>query len=317
MNEQDAPVLRIVVGVDGSEGSAAALRWAGRLALAAGGEVVATHVTLSTNDGYRPPGLPRVALNESDWRELVAGELEGNWCKELVEAGVPHRTRIEDGRAGPLLTAIAGEERADLLVTGRRALTPLSEMIHGSVSHHVLHHAPCPVAVVPSKPDNGRRAAPAPILRGTPVHRIVVGVDGSTGSDRALRWAIGLAARIDAEIVAVHACQTAAYVPRAGGTPYVPDLSSIERATREEFVHSWCAPLTSSRVRHRTVFREGPAAATLLDIAGEIVADLVVTGRRGRGDLAELVIGSVSHDLVHVAGVPVVVVPPLEAGAPE
>ena len=66
-----------------------------------------------------------------------------------------------------------------------------------------------------------------------------------------------------------------------------------------------------------TAVAQGPAAPTLLDIAGEIVADLIVTGRRGRGDLAELVIGSVSHDLVHLASLPVVVVPAPEAGAPE
>lgn len=70
----------------------------------------------------------------------------------MVRAGVPHRTRIEEGRAGPCLADIARQEQADLVVTGRRGLTSVAEPVQGSVSHYLTHHSPCPVAVIPMQP---------------------------------------------------------------------------------------------------------------------------------------------------------------------
>lgn len=140
----------IVVGIDGSDGSAAALRWATRLAQASGAELLVVHVIEPPAYDIRPLGLPRAVLNEADWRECIREEIDGVWCEPLVEAGVPHRTRVEAGRAGPCLVAIAGQERADLVVTGRRGLSSLAELVQGSVSSYVTHHAPCAVAVVPA-----------------------------------------------------------------------------------------------------------------------------------------------------------------------
>lgn len=59
----------------------------------------------------------------------------------VVEAGVRHRVQVEEGRAGPCLAAIARSENADMIVTGRRGLTGMAEMIQGSVRYYVTHHA--------------------------------------------------------------------------------------------------------------------------------------------------------------------------------
>jgi nucleotide-binding universal stress UspA family protein len=144
-----------------------------------------------------------------------------------------------------------------------------------------------------------------------PIRRIVVGVDGSEGAARALDWAIGLAAPLGAEVIAVCAYELPPYVPRAGGAPYVPEQENWERALRQDFELRWCAPLAGAGVRHRTVFEIGHAADVLLRQAETVVADLIVTGRRGRGELVELLSGSVSQRLVHGAHCPVLVVPPV------
>jgi nucleotide-binding universal stress UspA family protein len=52
---------------------------------------------------------------------------------------------------GPCLAELAGQERADLLVTGQRGLSSLAGLVHSSVSANLTHHAPCPVAVVPAE----------------------------------------------------------------------------------------------------------------------------------------------------------------------
>ncbi len=49
----------------------------------------------------------------------------------------------------PCLAAFAGQDDADLVVTGRRGLSGLAGLVQGSVSHLLIHHAPCAVAVVP------------------------------------------------------------------------------------------------------------------------------------------------------------------------
>jgi nucleotide-binding universal stress UspA family protein len=155
MTEKNDSIGRIVVGVDGSDGSAAALRWVSRLAVALDAELIVVHVIEPASYDTGSLGLPRAVLNEADWRQAIHDELEGTWCTPLTEAGVRHRTRVEEGHAGPRLVAVAAEEHAGLVVTGRRGLTRLAELLQGSVSAFVTHHSPCPVAVVPA----ARRAA--------------------------------------------------------------------------------------------------------------------------------------------------------------
>jgi nucleotide-binding universal stress UspA family protein len=151
MTAESGSIQRIVVGVDGSDGAAAALRWASNLALAEAAELVVVHVVEPASYHAGSLRLPRALLNEADWRQTIHDELEGAWCAPLTEDGVRHRTRVETGRVGLRLVAVAAEEQASLLVTGRRGLTGLGELLHGSVSAFVSQHARCPVAVVPAE----------------------------------------------------------------------------------------------------------------------------------------------------------------------
>ena len=109
-------------------------------------------------------------------------------------------------------------------------------------------------------------------------------------------------------MVAVHAYEMERATPRASHA-LVPGLEAWAAAERQAFERVWCAPLTRSGVACRMVFRHGRAGSVLSDVARELDADLVVTGRRGLNTLAELVAGSASQYLVHRAGCPVVVVP--------
>ncbi len=136
---------------------------------------------------------------------------------------------------------------------------------------------------------------------------IVVGVDGSPESAAALDWAIGLARRLQAEIVAVYAL----YLPVFAGSGYEAYLPVDEqwRAEQEKtFVRDWCAPLRSSGVSYGTIFRDGRPAAVIAEVADSYEADLIVVGRRGRSQVAELLLGSVSHELTHHCRRPVLVV---------
>lgn len=141
-------------------------------------------------------------------------------------------------------------------------------------------------------------------------NRIVVGIDGSAGATRAVQWAISLATRTGAEIVAVHVGQP---IPNAfGGYGFVAPVivPDWQDEVRGLFQEEWCLPLRKAGVSFRTVFEEGNPGPQLIAIAKRESAGLIVTGTRGLGAFREAILGSVSHHLVQHAELPVVVVPP-------
>ena len=137
------------------------------------------------------------------------------------------------------------------------------------------------------------------------MERIVVGVDGSENSRRALEWAILLASQFGAEVVAVHAIGLLAHL--ADG-PAVPSHSHLDEL-RKLFESSWCAPLTASGVPHRLVCLDGPPVPVLLDVSEREQADVIVVGSRGTGGFAELLLGSTSHQVAEHSTRPVLIVP--------
>ncbi len=139
--------------------------------------------------------------------------------------------------------------------------------------------------------------------------RIVVGLDGSSGSARALGWVIGIASALDAEVIAVHVFQLVPALPAPYGLAPFPYSEAWRSELEAQFEREWCAPLKEAAVRYRTVFEMGSPAPTLIEVARREGADMIVTGTRGLGGFKELMLGSVSHQLVLHATVPVVVIP--------
>jgi nucleotide-binding universal stress UspA family protein len=139
--------------------------------------------------------------------------------------------------------------------------------------------------------------------------RVVVGVDGSDASARALRWGAAHARAVDSRLVAVLTWQlTTLPAPSsatAGVVPPLPDWH--ERA--EQLLTSVCDSALGADAAHaeRVVLHQ-PAALGLL---GAVTADdLLVLGDRGRGGFSRLLLGSVSRQCAEHAPCPVVVVPP-------
>jgi nucleotide-binding universal stress UspA family protein len=137
--------------------------------------------------------------------------------------------------------------------------------------------------------------------------RIVVGVDGSTSSRAALRWAVNQAKLTGGTVDAVIAWQVPASMTGYGWmTPIVPDISfeDVAKQTLEEAIAEVVGSSEVPRVRSLVV--PGIAAQVLLEASAE--ADLLVVGRRGHGEFAEALLGSVSQHCVHHAHCPVLIV---------
>lgn len=139
---------------------------------------------------------------------------------------------------------------------------------------------------------------------------IVVGVDGSTNSRAALRWALDEARLRGDRIVAVAAWQFPTYAYT--GVAVAPPTAEIEQAAREGLAEAVREEVAAVAGEHpgvdiTQVVLEGPPAATLIEASR--TADLLVLGSRGLGGFRGLLLGSVSHQCSSHARCPVVVVP--------
>ena len=148
-------INRILVGVDGSAQSAQALEWAIRLARCAEAEIVAVYVIppptfLEYGAGYGVPVVP--AELDPEWRAETIQEFHDKWSAPLAASGLAYRTKVVDGRPAAVLSALADEESADLVVVGRRGRNVAAEMVLGSVSHELSHHCNHPVLLVSPQP---------------------------------------------------------------------------------------------------------------------------------------------------------------------
>jgi nucleotide-binding universal stress UspA family protein len=140
--------------------------------------------------------------------------------------------------------------------------------------------------------------------------KIVVGVDGSEHSRRALKWCAMYAAALDGEIVVVHAIGMPVIVSPMTATFPVPEFAPQDREKVEGIVTGdWCAPLVNASLPFRVVLKDGDPAFCIMQVAETEKADLVVTGRRGRGGFAELLLGSTTHALSHHLNRPLLIVP--------
>jgi nucleotide-binding universal stress UspA family protein len=142
------------------------------------------------------------------------------------------------------------------------------------------------------------------------INRIVVGVDGSKHSEAAVKWAVWMARGMHSEVVAVFAIAPPVYFDAGFTAPVAPPQFDEEwrAGMKEEFDEQWCKSLRDSGVKYRTILEDGRPASVIAKVADGVNADLIVVGRRGRGGVAELVLGSVSHELVLHSKRPILVI---------
>jgi nucleotide-binding universal stress UspA family protein len=140
--------------------------------------------------------------------------------------------------------------------------------------------------------------------------KILVGVDGSDHANRAVAWCAKHAASLNAEIIVVHAVDIPLYsAPGVGYLPVAPLTDEDRDQLRAVVQNEWCAALKDASIPIRVLVEDGPPATILMEVARREQVDMVVTGRRGRGGFAELLLGSTSHQLSHHLGCALTIVP--------
>lgn len=301
----------VVVGVDGSVISERALLWAAEQANLTGAQLrvvlVRTHPVPVTSVAPEPvwPWPVVHQRNEQDvakTKELLTG---------IVTATIPAdydidvKVDVVDSDSASGLIDIAREHRASMIVVGRRGRGGFKRLLLGSVSDEVATYADCPV-VVTSKPQNWQ-----------PESTIVVGIDGSEDSDRALRWAANQARLANARLHVVHAWDRPYVAPDslAGTVPFLAEDQDRLAESAEEVLQASLTRCLGDQagLKVTSEVREGYPSAVLTDVASGDHAQLLVMGTRGLGGFTSMLLGSVAHQCLHHAVCPVAVIRPPRA----
>ena len=132
---------------------------------------------------------------------------------------------------------------------------------------------------------------------------VILGYDGSEGSKRALAAAIELADALQRKLVIAYAYEVSAL----GGE--VQDLAKALREQGEGVLEEAAATARGAGLNPETTVISGDRAEALATLAAERGAGMVVVGSRGEGVLKGMVLGAVSHKLLHLSPAPVLVVP--------
>ena len=150
------------------------------------------------------------------------------------------------------------------------------------------------------------------------IQRIVLAMDGSPHSNAGARWAAAMAGGMGASIVAVYVIENPVDFSM-GVMPFVPPSLDPEwrDAMLVAFEKEWCEPLAAAQVAYSTRMEDGRAATEIVRVADEVEADVVVMGRRGRGGISELLLGSVSHEVAQHCKRPVLLISTSDHGQGE
>jgi nucleotide-binding universal stress UspA family protein len=288
------PGRSIVVGLDRSSGGRAAVEHAAVLAGRRHLPLRLVHAFEPSLFAVRPMG---------NWAAEVEGALRNSAERFVAETlsalardhpELPVSSRLQPGSAA--VTLLEESHSAACVVVGSRGSGDFVDLLIGSTTLHVASQAHCPVIAVPAPKDGA-----------APRHGVVVGVDGSPDSEDAIDVAFQLAAETHEPLHAVHAWTDPALLGPGAMLPLVYDPALVteeERLVLAEAMAGWSEKYPDVTVDQQVV--RGHPVATLTQ-AGEDASYLVV-GARGRGPLRGMLLGSVSHGVLHHARGPVVVV---------
>jgi nucleotide-binding universal stress UspA family protein len=291
----------VVVGVDGSGPALRAVRWG---AAEAGLRRVPLRLVIAFGwPADHGIGRPR---HGEGYRDVLLERARGQLA-EAAAAAVREEPDIEVEQqlvvGSPISALCAEAQRAQIVAIGDSGTSRVVGLLVGSVAVGLAVHASCPVVVVRGAEQEPSATASLPIL---------VGVDGTSSSEAAIAYAFETAAARGAPLVAVHTWSDVVFDPST--STGMVDCVVVEAAARQllsERLAGWAEKFPDVPVE-QVVTRDGPAHSLLAQAAR---AQLVVVGSRGRGEFSGLLLGSVSHALLHRAPCPVAVVRDPEAHA--
>jgi nucleotide-binding universal stress UspA family protein len=267
---------RILLATDGTPQSEAAAHVAAALAEASGAAVRVVHCW--SLEIHHRHGVWDVEIR-AEAEKLLADAVDRLHALGLEADG--RLMRSDGAHVGSAIAEAARAFGADLVIAGSRGLSDWRSLFEPLVSHQVLSAVDCPVLVI--------REDAASVLHEP--SRVVVAIAGGADVAPAVRAAIAAAAAPGSKVLVTHVIQT---VLGLQGAAYVEPNDEIQAMIAEAV-----AMLKDSGVTAESrVAGPGNVAHTIAQVAWDWQADIIVIGSGRSGDLASIVFGSVTHDLL-------------------
>lgn len=283
---------RIVAGVDGSDISVSAARWAASMAVRLGSTL---HLVSAVREPVTYVGQPLLVIPAEVWEEEERAT-EALLSRLAATIGDDHpsltvTTEVDPAvLSGPLLVELSRSAR--MIVVGNSGAGLISSMLLGSTAKTLADKSACPVVIW--RQGTGDAGAP-----------ITVGVDGGATGQVAVERAFEVASHCSVPLVAVHTWNGGA-TNGIVAFPEFTDRAGVEReeeAVLAESLAGWTDKYPDVEVER--VVHQGNATKTLVERSAG--SQLVVVGSRGRGVLARAFLGSTSSNLAHHAQCPVMI----------
>jgi nucleotide-binding universal stress UspA family protein len=142
--------MKILIGVDDSAYSQAAMDWIKRMNWPKATELVLLSAAPGIMVAYTSPEMSPAAYTAEHYKEDLRfhQEIAARYERQVKDLGFTTRALVVEGDPREAIVKAARETHADLIVVGSHGRTGLSKLVMGSVASHVLAHAPCSVLVV-------------------------------------------------------------------------------------------------------------------------------------------------------------------------
>ncbi len=305
---QELKLRRILVPLDFSGLSRQALQWAVPLARQEKARISFVHVLQSPVVMQSlPDGSMTFPVNVQGMVSSAQERLD-QLAAQLLPAAVRGTMLVQDGNAALGVVGAAKKIDADLIVLAATGRSGLKRVMLGSTAERIVRHAHCPVLAV------RRRGEPGPLRQVSderpeypkqlPWRRILVPLDFSLTSLRALNVAVPLAKQSRAQLLLLHVVEPNPYpAGLEGAVLAMPDAELTQQAKTQ--LPRVARHFVPKSVRVTTLVRHGRAASVVVETAEERKVDLIVLSSHGHSALERLLMGSTAEHIVRHASCPV------------
>ena len=285
-------IRNVMVPIDFSEPSGVALEYGVALARIVGARLTLIHVmepepVLAATEGERERielGRREAALQKVE--KLVAPEDEDDLDLRIV---------IRSGNARKEIPATVDEQHVDIVVLGTHGRGRLGRLVLGSTTQGMLRKLQVPVMTV------------SHVMSPRPFRRILFATDLSDASHGAFTFALDMARKLRADILALHVMGAPTMAAGELGMTVEPNESALEEVRRR--LRNLAAEGKAQGITVQTSIADGAAATQIMEAAAENQADLILLAIESKGLIERTVLGTTAERVVREAGIPVLCVP--------
>jgi nucleotide-binding universal stress UspA family protein len=278
----------VVIALDGSDLSMQALPFAQTIAFQWPARLVLVHAA----DAH---GGQAEALLENELRELV---------RRLLEQGIDASAEVRAASAALLITDVARERTADLIVMASHQRHGPNRWLNGSIAEEVLARSPIPLLVVPAHSEPSKTGA----------MRVLVPFDGSVAGEAALEFLRGWSTVRPLELVLVRVVSNRPVLEGMDPGVVVQPLSDediqAEVNDASEYLARLVATLHDGQMvaRHSVIESADRVANVIVETARSEGVDIIALGTHARAGISRLVLGSQSEEVLEHSPLPVLLV---------